>query len=417
MRRYEQYGYEYLKERAEHIAAEKSDLMRCVGERNFSLVVRTVCALSQLMGEKSGSGFAESLSDGEILTLIQAQKFTSLSLDERGWQAVFALAGRLAEDSAAGTLIQQAQSCGDMARICSRMNDAMRLLKLIQGSLTASQAGLLRQHGGGFALSVFSAFTDEMWQLFTSCTSAAEGDYSATAKTLFGEDYAEYEKNIATCSAEQLKAAANGSDSDIFCKYLKDMWRAIAPSRHIYSSMIKLENIEKSYNGEPVLRGVSLEIADGEFISVMGESGSGKSTLLGVLGGFIPPDGGTVLWNGENIADFSEARTAQFRCRDMGFVFQSFRLISTLTARENIMLPAMVAGTCGRDMQDYMRQICERLGIESMLDKYPRKTFGRAETAHRHCARPVFQTAHHCSGRAHGRAGQCNATARNAASA
>lgn len=221
MHRYEQYGYEYLKERAEHIAAEKSDLMRCVGERNFSLVVRTVCALSQLTGEKSGNGFAESLSDGEILTLIQAQKFTSLSLDERGWQAVFALAGRLAEDSAAGTLIQQAQSCGDMARICSRMNDAMRLLKLIQGSLTASQAGLLRQHGGGFALSVFSAFTDEMWQLFTSCTSAAEGDYSATAKTLFGEDYAEYEKNIAICSAEQLKAAANGSDSDIFLQILE----------------------------------------------------------------------------------------------------------------------------------------------------------------------------------------------------
>ena len=170
------------------------------------------------------------------------------------------------------------------------------------------------------------------------------------------------------------------------------MWRAIAPSRHIYSSMIKLENIEKSYNGEPVLRGVSLEIADGEFISVMGESGSGKSTLLGVLGGFITPDGGTVLWNGENIADFSEARTAQFRCRDMGFVFQSFRLISTLTARENIMLPAMVAGNCGRDMQDYMRQICERLGIESMLDKYPEKLSGgqrqRTAIARALCFRP-----------------------------
>ena len=107
--------------------------------------------------------------------------------------------------------------------------------------------------------------------------------------------------------------------------------------------MTELEGIKKSYNGEPVLRGVSLKIEDGEFISVMGESGSGKSTLLGIAGGFIQPDGGRVLWNGRDISSLSAADTARFRCTEMGFVFQSFRLISTLTARENIMLPAMLA--------------------------------------------------------------------------
>ena len=70
--------------------------------------------------------------------------------------------------------------------------------------------------------------------------------------------------------------------------------------------MIKAEGIEKSYNGEKVLKGVNLEISDGEFVAVMGESGSGKSTLISILGGFLAADSGRVLWNGEDISKFSE---------------------------------------------------------------------------------------------------------------
>ena len=67
--------------------------------------------------------------------------------------------------------------------------------------------------------------------------------------------------------------------------------------------MISVKDIEKGYNGEPVLRSVSLDINDGEFVSIMGESGSGKSTLLSIIGGFLTPDAGVVCWDGQNIAD------------------------------------------------------------------------------------------------------------------
>ena len=140
--------------------------------------------------------------------------------------------------------------------------------------------------------------------------------------------------------------------------------------------MIELENITKSYNGEAVLRGVSLKIDDGEFLSVMGESGSGKSTLLNVMGGFLAPDGGRVLWRGEDISAFDGARVSRFRSEEMGFVFQSFRLISTLTARENILLPAMLAGQDVKKVREYMLFICGELGIDGMLDKYPQKLSG-----------------------------------------
>ena len=94
--------------------------------------------------------------------------------------------------------------------------------------------------------------------------------------------------------------------------------------------MIKAERIEKSYNGERVLKSVSLSIRDGEFVSVMGESGSGKSTLLQLLGGFLSPDAGRVLWDGQDVASFSERALAALRCERMGFVFQSYQLIPTL---------------------------------------------------------------------------------------
>ena len=137
--------------------------------------------------------------------------------------------------------------------------------------------------------------------------------------------------------------------------------------------MTELKGIVKGYNGEPVLHDINLTVQDGEFLTIMGESGSGKSTLLGIAGGFIAPDEGQVLWDGEDISAFSGAKAAKFRCTKLGFVFQSFRLISTLTARENIMLPSLLSG---RDSQAYMLEICRRLGIAEMLDKFPEQLSG-----------------------------------------
>ena len=140
--------------------------------------------------------------------------------------------------------------------------------------------------------------------------------------------------------------------------------------------MIKAINIEKSYNGERVLFGVSLDIADGEFVSIMGESGSGKSTLLSILGGFLDADGGEVLLDGEQILKLNEHQLAQIRCTTLGFVFQSYKLIPTLTVRDNLLLPATLGGKSEDSINEYLQKLIHALGISELLDKFPDQLSG-----------------------------------------
>ena len=140
--------------------------------------------------------------------------------------------------------------------------------------------------------------------------------------------------------------------------------------------MIKATNIEKSYNGERVLFGVSLNIANGEFVSIMGESGSGKSTFLSILGGFLDADGGQVLLDGEDVSKMSENRLAQIRCTTLGFVFQGYKLIPTLTARDNLLLPAVLGGKREQELAEYLQELANALGISGLLDKFPDQLSG-----------------------------------------
>ena len=140
--------------------------------------------------------------------------------------------------------------------------------------------------------------------------------------------------------------------------------------------MIKATNIEKSYNGERVLFGVSLDIANGEFVSIMGESGSGKSTFLSILGGFLDADGGQVLLDGEDVSKMSENRLAQIRCTTLGFVFQGYKLIPTLTARDNLLLPAVLGGKREQELAEYLQELANALGIAGLLDKFPDQLSG-----------------------------------------
>ena len=140
--------------------------------------------------------------------------------------------------------------------------------------------------------------------------------------------------------------------------------------------MIQATNIEKSYNGERVLFGVSLNIADGEFVSIMGESGSGKSTLLSILGGFLDADGGEVLLDGEDISKLSEHQLAQIRCSSLGFVFQGYKLIPTLTARDNLLLPSVLGGKSEEELAEYLQKLTNALGISELLDKFPDQLSG-----------------------------------------
>lgn len=140
--------------------------------------------------------------------------------------------------------------------------------------------------------------------------------------------------------------------------------------------MIKAVQIEKSYNNEKVLKSIDLTVEEGEFLSIMGESGSGKSTLISILGGFLQPDCGKVFWNGQDISKFSQNQMAEMRCSTVGFVFQSFKLISTLTAKDNILLPVTLGKKYNEQTQKYIDELTKELNLTELLDKYPDQLSG-----------------------------------------
>ena len=130
--------------------------------------------------------------------------------------------------------------------------------------------------------------------------------------------------------------------------------------------MIHLQDINKTYQGaQPlhVLKGISLDIAKGEFVSIMGASGSGKSTLLNILGILDNYDSGTYELAGVPIWNLSERKAADYRNRMIGFIFQSFNLISFKTAVENVELPLFYQGVSRKKRHQMALEYLERLGL------------------------------------------------------
>jgi putative ABC transport system ATP-binding protein len=119
-----------------------------------------------------------------------------------------------------------------------------------------------------------------------------------------------------------------------------------------------------------ILRGIDIEIPRGQFAAIMGPSGSGKSTLLGLLAGLDTATSGRILLDGVDITGLSEDAMAEMRGRKIGFVFQSFQLIPTLTAEENVLLPAELAGA-GAGVEERGRELLRRVGLADRMDHYP----------------------------------------------
>jgi putative ABC transport system ATP-binding protein len=119
-----------------------------------------------------------------------------------------------------------------------------------------------------------------------------------------------------------------------------------------------------------ILRGISFEILAGQFVAIMGASGSGKSTLLGLLAGLDSPTSGTVVLDGQEITALEEDQLAAVRGRKIGFVFQSYQLIPTLTAEENVLLPADLAGDIA-GARERVRELLDRVGLTERRDHYP----------------------------------------------
>lgn len=135
--------------------------------------------------------------------------------------------------------------------------------------------------------------------------------------------------------------------------------------------MLIAKNVKKSYNNRRILKGIDLTVGDGEFVSIMGESGSGKSTLLSILSGNARPDEGEVLLGDFNITTANDSEMAALRRTDLGFVYQSLNLISTLSAEDNILLPIYLANGDVQGAREYMKKLVKRIGISHLLSAMP----------------------------------------------
>ena len=134
--------------------------------------------------------------------------------------------------------------------------------------------------------------------------------------------------------------------------------------------MIRLKGIRKSYNEREVLKGIDLEIADQDYLVILGASGSGKSTLLNVLSGLEKPDSGHVYYGEEDLSQQTEAQLTAFRRAQIAFIFQQYFLLPNLTVEQNVKMGANLAGN-----QDYVR-ILEALGLGDKLQHYPSQLSG-----------------------------------------
>lgn len=145
--------------------------------------------------------------------------------------------------------------------------------------------------------------------------------------------------------------------------------------------LITLNGIHHEYRLGPdtvfkALRGVDLEVEEGEFVALMGPSGSGKSTLLTIIGGLTRPTAGQVLIDGIDVYGLSLEKQADFRREYIGFVFQQFQLLPYLTAQENVELPLLVSGTAPQARAKKAREVLARVGLEGKEHHLPNQLSG-----------------------------------------
>ena len=144
--------------------------------------------------------------------------------------------------------------------------------------------------------------------------------------------------------------------------------------------ILRIEGLTKTYgkgdSSTEALKGISFDVLEGEFLGIMGASGSGKSTLLNCIATMIKPTSGKVVLRGQDISGFRGAKLADYRGKEIGYLFQEFELLDNLTARENITLPLALHGITGGEAQAQLESLASMLDIAGVLDKFPGQMSG-----------------------------------------
>ncbi len=147
-------------------------------------------------------------------------------------------------------------------------------------------------------------------------------------------------------------------------------------------TILKVNDVTKTYKTKftnkavEALRGVSFSVQEGEFISIMGESGSGKSTLLNCLATLDKPTSGSILLQSQDLTTINDKQSAQFRRQQLGFVFQDFNLLNTLSAKDNILLPLVLDRGLTNKTKDNLMRLTKTLNIDKIISKYPYELSG-----------------------------------------
>jgi putative ABC transport system ATP-binding protein len=149
------------------------------------------------------------------------------------------------------------------------------------------------------------------------------------------------------------------------------------------SALIEVVDLFKSYQRDsleiPVLRNISLEIAEGDFLAFMGPSGSGKTTLLNLIAGIDKPTSGKILIGKTDITELSETELAVWRSQNIGFIFQFYNLIPVLTALENVELPLILTPLSRKERRSHAETALEVVGLGERMDHFPRQLSGGQE--------------------------------------
>ncbi|MFD1953214.1 ABC transporter ATP-binding protein [Paenibacillus thailandensis] len=145
-------------------------------------------------------------------------------------------------------------------------------------------------------------------------------------------------------------------------------------------TILEANKIYKSYgnkfNKQEVLKGIDLRVDKGEFVGIMGASGSGKTTLLNVLSSIDKVSLGSIKIGGKTFTEMKEKELAEFRKRHLGFIFQEYNLLDTLTVKENVLLPLSIADVSKKEAHRKFESIAKELGIYELKDKYPNEISG-----------------------------------------